>query len=228
MALRPRGLSRPPATEDAPMGRYLQEIREALDGLPFSFFSTADGPNTSGVTAPRGVIGVEIGSSSNTILWVKENDSSLTTGWEAVALDNAFGAMYHAFDNSVATQSTVTTAFQQYRGFDTLGISSKLSSAFDQFTVRQGGIYEANFNISMTGKNNTRYDFELHKNTVDQRYGFTLDTGSAGDIGNGAFNSIITASSGDTVAVYVKSDDAGGAEVVTHAANFILKEISSE
>jgi hypothetical protein len=57
----------------------------AIEGLPLSYFSTADGPNTSGVSAPLGVLGIEIGSCA-TKLWFKKEASSLTTGWSQVSL----------------------------------------------------------------------------------------------------------------------------------------------
>jgi len=82
MALRPRGVSRPPAVSEPALAAWLQEISEAIEGLPFSYFSSSDGPNTSGVTAPIGTLGVEIGS-SGTKLWIKRSDG--TTGWASVA-----------------------------------------------------------------------------------------------------------------------------------------------
>lgn len=84
MAIRPIGVSRPPATEDPALERYLQELRAAIQGLPFSVFSTSDGPNVSGVTAPVGFIGIEIGSSA-TKHWLKQASSN-TTGWRAISV----------------------------------------------------------------------------------------------------------------------------------------------
>jgi hypothetical protein len=74
--LRPLGLPRDPTPSD---------LKQAIEGLPFSYFSTADGPNTSGVSAPLGFLGIEIGSCA-TKLWFKQEASSLTTGWSQVSL----------------------------------------------------------------------------------------------------------------------------------------------
>ena len=78
-SIAPRGLSAPPAVEDPALQAWLEEVRYAFDALPFSTFSTSDGPNQSAVTAPEGFIGVEIGSSS-TKFWFKESGST-STGW---------------------------------------------------------------------------------------------------------------------------------------------------
>ena len=80
MALRPRGLSAVPSVEDPALQAWLQEVKEPLDSLPFSYFSTSGGPNVSLVTAPLGTIGIEIGSSV-TKFWLKKEEDSLTTGW---------------------------------------------------------------------------------------------------------------------------------------------------
>ncbi len=78
--LRPRGVSTPPQIEDNPaLDSWLQEVKGAIDGLPFSTFSTSDGPNQSAFTAPEGFIGVDIGSSA-TKFWFKESGST-STGW---------------------------------------------------------------------------------------------------------------------------------------------------
>ena len=77
--LRPRGISSPPQVEEAGLQSWLQEVKEAIDGLPFSTFSTSDGPNQSAYTAPEGFMGVEIGSSA-TKFWFKESGST-STGW---------------------------------------------------------------------------------------------------------------------------------------------------
>lgn len=81
--LRPLGLSRPPATGNPALDRWLSEVQAAVNGLPISVFSTSDGPNTSGVSAPRGFIGIETGS-SGTRFWLKYEASSLTTGWQSI------------------------------------------------------------------------------------------------------------------------------------------------
>ncbi len=77
--LRPRGISSPPQVEDAGLQSWLQEVKDAIDGLPFSTFSTSDGPNQSAYTAPEGFIGVDVGSST-TKFWFKESGST-STGW---------------------------------------------------------------------------------------------------------------------------------------------------
>lgn len=61
----------------------MTEVMQAVNGLPFSQFSTSDGPNQSNVTAPQGFFGIEIGSSS-TKFWFKEVGSD-STGWSAVS-----------------------------------------------------------------------------------------------------------------------------------------------
>ena len=62
----------------------VDEIADALSGFPaFSTFSTADGPNTSGITARRGTLGLETGSSATTPVWICT--SSGTTGWSALS-----------------------------------------------------------------------------------------------------------------------------------------------
>jgi len=82
MPIRPILLSRPPATGNQALDRWLEEVRSAIQGLPFSFFSTVDGPNASAISAPMGFLGVELGS-ARTKLWLKEGPSS-TTGWVSV------------------------------------------------------------------------------------------------------------------------------------------------
>jgi hypothetical protein len=84
MALRPRGISRPPTTDNLALDWWLEDVRKAIEGLPFSYFSTSDGPNTSGVSAPLGTLGIELGS-GGTKFWFKFEESSLTTGWQSIA-----------------------------------------------------------------------------------------------------------------------------------------------
>jgi hypothetical protein len=81
MALRPLGVPRPPPVDDPAVQDWMQQVTAAIEGLPFSYFSTADGPNTSSVTAPVGTLGIEIGSSA-TKLWVKE--TAPAAGWGEV------------------------------------------------------------------------------------------------------------------------------------------------
>lgn len=71
----------PPPPRDAPpeFAHWIQQLSGIIESLPFSYFSTADGPNASAITAPSGFIGLEIGSSATTKIWGKT--SSGTTGW---------------------------------------------------------------------------------------------------------------------------------------------------
>ena len=80
MAIRPRRLRIPPPVEDPNVSGWMRDVVEAFNGLPFSVFSTSDGPNSSNVTAPQGFLGFEIGSSS-TKIWLKEGSGS--TRWSA-------------------------------------------------------------------------------------------------------------------------------------------------
>lgn len=82
MALRPLRIPLPPSTEDQSVSAWMREITNAINGLPFSYFSTSDGPNSSVVTAPVGFIGIEVGSSV-TKLWIKTNSGG--TYWSALS-----------------------------------------------------------------------------------------------------------------------------------------------
>jgi len=81
MTLRPRRIPLPPPTGDARLDAWTREVAEAFNGLPLSYFSTSDGPNSSAVTAPEGFLGIEIGSSV-TPFWIKRSGST-STGWSA-------------------------------------------------------------------------------------------------------------------------------------------------
>jgi hypothetical protein len=61
----------------------MREVTSALNDLPLSIFSTANGPNVSNVTAPEGFIGIETGSGA-TRLWIKRVGSD-STGWSALS-----------------------------------------------------------------------------------------------------------------------------------------------
>lgn len=79
MSRPPFGVS-PPSGVDPRLNEWLQWVTDTLRALPaFSLFSTADGPNTSGITANAATLGVEIGSSS-TKLWIKSQSG--TTHWK--------------------------------------------------------------------------------------------------------------------------------------------------
>lgn len=81
--LRPLGLGRPPQTGNPALDRWLSDVKQAIEGLPISYFSTSDGPNTSGVSAPQGFLGIETGSCA-TKFWFKYTSSSLTNGWQSI------------------------------------------------------------------------------------------------------------------------------------------------
>ena len=87
MPLRPRGLPQPPQVEDSNLQTWLQEVKDAIDGLPFSYFSTTDGPNSSNITAPLGTLGIDVGSSV-TKLWFKRAEASPTAGWSYLSFIN--------------------------------------------------------------------------------------------------------------------------------------------
>lgn len=80
--LRPLKLRLPPSTGDADVDSWLREVANTINGLPFSYFSTSDGPNSSNVTAPVGFIGFEVGSST-TPLWIKTGSGA--TYWSAIS-----------------------------------------------------------------------------------------------------------------------------------------------
>lgn len=69
----------PPSTGSSGLDSWNRSVYNVINNLPFSIFSTANGPNTSLVTAPQGFIGLEIGSGA-TKLWFKESGST-STGW---------------------------------------------------------------------------------------------------------------------------------------------------
>lgn len=77
--IRPFRLAQPPQSGNASVDAWMRDVTNVINGLPFSFFSTANGPNASAVTAPQGFIGVEIGSST-TRFWIKRSGST-STGW---------------------------------------------------------------------------------------------------------------------------------------------------
>lgn len=75
-------IPQPPASGNAAVDAWMREVAAAVNALPFSVFSTSDGPNSSAVTAPPGFIGIEIGSSS-TPLWLKTGSGG--TYWSAIS-----------------------------------------------------------------------------------------------------------------------------------------------
>lgn len=65
--------------DEANVQDWRLQVTDLLNGLPtFSIFSTADGPNSSGLTAERGTIGVDIGSTATTF-WGA--NSASTNDW---------------------------------------------------------------------------------------------------------------------------------------------------
>ena len=80
--LRSTKVSIPPSSGKDDVDSWMREVTAAVNGLPVSFFSTSDGPNSSNVTAPPGFIGFEVGSSS-TPLWIKT--ASGATFWSALS-----------------------------------------------------------------------------------------------------------------------------------------------
>lgn len=81
-----RRIPRPPTTGDDSVDRWMRQVFGALNDLPrVSYTSTTDGPNqTSGHTADRGQLLIDVGSSCTTVFW---GATSLgTDNW--TALDN--------------------------------------------------------------------------------------------------------------------------------------------
>lgn len=75
-------LPRPPFGLPLPLFQWAEAIQLAMNGLPqFSIFSTADGPNSSGVSGNRGILGIDVGS-SKTRLWVCTSDGTNT--WRGI------------------------------------------------------------------------------------------------------------------------------------------------
>ena len=74
----------PPSVGTALVDNWNRQVATAINNLPFSIFSTANGPNVSKITAPEGFIGFEVGS-SNTKLWVKYSGST-STGWKEIQI----------------------------------------------------------------------------------------------------------------------------------------------
>jgi len=69
----------PPSTGNVALDQWARDVTSTINGLPISIFSTATtGPN-SVVTAPKGFIGIDMGSSV-TRLWLKTTGSR-NTGW---------------------------------------------------------------------------------------------------------------------------------------------------
>lgn len=67
-------------TDTENLYRSLIRIADALNAIPaFSFFSTMNGPNVSGITGIG--FGIETGSSATTTLWY--NRSGLSNTWIA-------------------------------------------------------------------------------------------------------------------------------------------------
>jgi len=79
-------VSYPPSSGSFNIDSWMREVTVAINQLPFSIFSTIDGPNESGITSPEGFLGLEIGSSV-TKFWYKTSGST-NTGWSYVSFIN--------------------------------------------------------------------------------------------------------------------------------------------
>ena len=86
MTIRTPVVPYPSSSGNGAVDDWMQEVTTAINQLPFSIFSSSDGPNESGVTAPEGFIGVEIGSST-TKFWFKTSGST-NTGWSYLSFIN--------------------------------------------------------------------------------------------------------------------------------------------
>lgn len=73
----------PPSTQSSALDQWMRDVSGVINSLPISIFSTTGGPNASGITAPRGFFGIEVGSSA-TKFWFKEVGSD-NTGWSYVS-----------------------------------------------------------------------------------------------------------------------------------------------
>lgn len=79
-----RKLPNLPRVSDPDLYVWMKAVHEALSlSPPLSYISTTNGPNVSGVSAERGTIGVEVGSSRTTALWVKSTSTG-TNNWKAI------------------------------------------------------------------------------------------------------------------------------------------------
>lgn len=80
---RQKRIGTPPSSGNTALDAWLGDLQFVINSLPaFSHFS--GDPNTSGVTADRGTLGFDIGSSA-TILWV--NKSGTTNSWSSIHYD---------------------------------------------------------------------------------------------------------------------------------------------
>ena len=62
---------------------WSRRVVDEMNQLPmFSIFSTTDEPGLSNITAITGMIGVDVGSSNTTHLWIGDSDG--TTGWRGI------------------------------------------------------------------------------------------------------------------------------------------------
>lgn len=78
-----RRIPQPPATGNAQLDAWARSVTDALSGIPFfSVISSANGPNSSGLTGDPGGFVVDIGSAV-TKFWQKRSLSTSTTGWSA-------------------------------------------------------------------------------------------------------------------------------------------------
>ena len=124
-----------PQVENANLQSWFYEVKDAIDGLPFSTFSTSDGPNQSAVTAPEGFIGVEIGSSS-TKFWFKESGST-STGWSP--WDDFKGI--HTFNTVTAAATTLNSSYDVVLGDATASLITvtlpAAATRVQEFTIKK-------------------------------------------------------------------------------------------
>ena len=73
-----------PSNVDREVWLWMEAVTNAINFMPpLSYISTVDGPNTSGVSAERGTIAVEVNSSTTTVAWVKTSSTG-TQSWRAI------------------------------------------------------------------------------------------------------------------------------------------------
>ena len=133
-SIRPRGISFPPRTDDPTLDSWFEEVRSAVDGLPFSTFSTSDGPNSSAVTAPEGFIGFEIGSSV-TKLWFKESGST-STGWSPWDLFKGLHTITTVTADTTLTSSNDVVLVNAASGAITITLPTA-ATLLQEFTVKK-------------------------------------------------------------------------------------------
>lgn len=140
----------------------------------------------------------------------------------------AYGEMYYPFSEAISTQAGVGTSYTTYltylREDEKLNLST--STANGTFTIENPGMYEISFDVSVSGPNNTEFDFEFHVNGSEISHGVRMNIQSNGDIGSGHINARQRLEVNDVVSVHVKSDAGGGADLETYNSSFGLTKIA--